>query len=130
MLRRAPSSWFSSLSSKMFARRPNKPHRKDQLQGRPSLEALESREMLDASGLLSAGRTAFLGGVDQYLTDVENMLNGTVLVTGGGSGIGRATAQRAAQDGAAVAIVDSAAENAAETAELVNDAVAQFLACH
>src|SRR3954471_9368927 len=47
------------------------------------------------------------------------MLNGTVLVTGGGSGIGRATAERAAREGAAVAVVDRAAENADETASLI-----------
>jgi NAD(P)-dependent dehydrogenase (short-subunit alcohol dehydrogenase family) len=50
------------------------------------------------------------------------MLSGTVLVTGGGSGIGRATAERAAREGAAVAVVDRAAANAEETARLVNDA--------
>ena len=50
------------------------------------------------------------------------MLRGTVLVTGGGSGIGRATAERAASEGAAVAIVDRAADNAVETARLVSDA--------
>jgi len=48
------------------------------------------------------------------------MLNGTVLVTGGGSGIGRATAVRAAADGAVVAVVDRAAENAEETALIVS----------
>lgn len=47
------------------------------------------------------------------------MLTGTVLVTGGGSGIGRATAQRAAREGAAVAVVDRHAANAAETVALV-----------
>jgi NAD(P)-dependent dehydrogenase (short-subunit alcohol dehydrogenase family) len=50
------------------------------------------------------------------------MLNGTVVVTGGGSGIGRATAERAGREGAAVAVVDRAADNAAETARIVNDA--------
>jgi NAD(P)-dependent dehydrogenase (short-subunit alcohol dehydrogenase family) len=47
------------------------------------------------------------------------MLDGTVLVTGGGSGIGRATAERAAAKGAAVAVVDRAADNARETAETI-----------
>jgi NAD(P)-dependent dehydrogenase (short-subunit alcohol dehydrogenase family) len=50
------------------------------------------------------------------------MLTGTVLVTGGGSGIGRATAQRAARDGAAVAVVDQHAENAEETVRLITAA--------
>ena len=50
------------------------------------------------------------------------MLNGTVLVTGGGSGIGRATAVRAAAEGAAVAVVDRAADNAEETARIVTEA--------
>jgi NAD(P)-dependent dehydrogenase (short-subunit alcohol dehydrogenase family) len=43
----------------------------------------------------------------------------TVLVTGGGSGIGRATARRAAASGAAVAIVDRDIATADETAKLV-----------
>lgn len=50
------------------------------------------------------------------------MLDGTVVVTGGGSGIGRATALRAAAEGAAVAVVDRAADNAQETARLVTEA--------
>ncbi len=45
----------------------------------------------------------------------------TVLISGGGSGIGRATARRAASTGAAVAIVDRDAANGEETAKLVCD---------
>jgi NAD(P)-dependent dehydrogenase (short-subunit alcohol dehydrogenase family) len=49
------------------------------------------------------------------------MLNGTVIVTGGGSGIGRASAQRAAAAGARVAVVDRHADNADETVRLIGD---------
>jgi NAD(P)-dependent dehydrogenase (short-subunit alcohol dehydrogenase family) len=47
------------------------------------------------------------------------MLAGTVVVTGGGSGIGQATARRAARDGAAVAVVDRHAANAEATAAAI-----------
>src|SRR3954463_8743369 len=59
------------------------------------------------------------------------MLNGTVLVTGGGSGIGRATAQRTARDGAAVAVIDRDAPNADATVALIADAggTARAYAC-
>jgi NAD(P)-dependent dehydrogenase (short-subunit alcohol dehydrogenase family) len=46
----------------------------------------------------------------------------TVLVTGGGSGIGRATSVRAAREGAAVAVVDRHRENAEETAAMIETA--------
>jgi NAD(P)-dependent dehydrogenase (short-subunit alcohol dehydrogenase family) len=46
----------------------------------------------------------------------------TVLVTGGGSGIGRATATRAAREGAAVAVVDRHADNAEETTAMIRAA--------
>jgi NAD(P)-dependent dehydrogenase (short-subunit alcohol dehydrogenase family) len=42
-----------------------------------------------------------------------------VIVTGGGSGIGRATARRVARDGATVAVVDRDGENATATVEAV-----------
>jgi NAD(P)-dependent dehydrogenase (short-subunit alcohol dehydrogenase family) len=43
----------------------------------------------------------------------------TVVVSGGGSGIGRATAQRAAREGARVAVLDRNAEGAEETVRLI-----------
>jgi NAD(P)-dependent dehydrogenase (short-subunit alcohol dehydrogenase family) len=51
-----------------------------------------------------------------------------VLVSGGGSGIGRATAQRAARDGAAVAVVDRNGDGAAETAATITAAGGRALA--
>ncbi len=46
----------------------------------------------------------------------------TVVVTGGGSGIGRATCTRAAREGAAVAVVDLHGEHADETVALIRSA--------
>ena len=49
-------------------------------------------------------------------------MTGTVIVTGGGSGIGRATALRAAGDGNVVAVLDVNDENARETVALIEAA--------
>jgi NAD(P)-dependent dehydrogenase (short-subunit alcohol dehydrogenase family) len=46
----------------------------------------------------------------------------SVIVTGGGSGIGRATAQRAAREGAAVGVLDRDATNGQETVDSIRAA--------
>jgi 3-oxoacyl-[acyl-carrier protein] reductase len=57
------------------------------------------------------------------MSDNDGTLAGrTVIITGGGSGIGRATSQRAAREGAAIAVFDRHAENAEETAAMVRGA--------
>ncbi len=57
------------------------------------------------------------------MSDSAGKLAGqTVLVTGGGSGIGRSTSVRAAREGASVAVVDRHRDNAEETAELIRAA--------
>jgi NAD(P)-dependent dehydrogenase (short-subunit alcohol dehydrogenase family) len=57
------------------------------------------------------------------MSDGTGQLAGqTVIITGGGSGIGRATAQRAAREGAAVGVLDRHAENAEETVALIRAA--------
>jgi NAD(P)-dependent dehydrogenase (short-subunit alcohol dehydrogenase family) len=56
-------------------------------------------------------------------------LEGVVLVTGGGSGIGRAAAQRAAREGAAVAVVDRHGDNAATTVQLIEGLGGRAVAC-
>jgi NAD(P)-dependent dehydrogenase (short-subunit alcohol dehydrogenase family) len=52
----------------------------------------------------------------------EQLAGRTVLITGGGSGIGRATATRAAREGAAVAVLDRHAGNAEETVAMIRAA--------
>jgi NAD(P)-dependent dehydrogenase (short-subunit alcohol dehydrogenase family) len=51
-----------------------------------------------------------------------------VVVSGGGSGIGRATARRVARDGAAVAVLDANGDGAAQTASAIEAAGGHALA--
>ncbi|HTL85119.1 MAG TPA: SDR family NAD(P)-dependent oxidoreductase [Acidimicrobiia bacterium] len=59
---------------------------------------------------------------------MSDLSHRTIIVTGGGSGIGRATAQRAAAAGARVAVLDRHADHARETERLVGG-VARAYAC-
>jgi len=57
------------------------------------------------------------------MSETSARLSGrTVVVTGGGSGIGRATSLRAAREGASVAVVDRHRDNAEETAAMIRAA--------
>ena len=59
---------------------------------------------------------------------MTGMLEGkTALITGGGRGIGRATALLFAREGARVAVADMSAEGAAETVGLINKAGGQAI---
>ncbi len=59
---------------------------------------------------------------------MQGMLAGkSALITGGGSGIGRATALAFAREGARVAVADLSAENAAATVETINAAGGQAI---
>ena len=53
----------------------------------------------------------------------------SALITGGGGGIGRATALIFAREGARLAVADAVSEAAAETVALVNKAGGQAIAC-
>jgi NAD(P)-dependent dehydrogenase (short-subunit alcohol dehydrogenase family) len=52
---------------------------------------------------------------------MSSLAGRTVIVTGGGSGIGRATARRAAREGASVAVLDRDRDTAEETAAMIRD---------
>jgi NAD(P)-dependent dehydrogenase (short-subunit alcohol dehydrogenase family) len=68
-------------------------------------------------------------GLEQEETDMAGMLDGkTALVTGGASGIGRATALAMSREGARVAVADQTEESAAGTVALINKAGGQAIA--
>ena len=59
---------------------------------------------------------------------MSGMLEGkSALITGGGGGIGRATALAFAREGARVAVADAAADSAQETVRLINQAGGQAM---
>src|SRR5437764_10258409 len=64
----------------------------------------------------------------RWRREMAGMLEGKVaLVTGGGGGIGRATALALAREGARVAVADFAADTARDTVALINDAGGQAI---
>lgn len=66
-------------------------------------------------------------GRDRSGVDVERFRDKTVLITGAASGIGRATAQRLAHEGAQLAVSDVAADGLADTAATCRAAGAAVL---
>lgn len=91
---------------------------------REHLEAAEPWVEQLTRSVLHAGHWAPRTHPDQVARHIEDAIDGThrrrlVVITGAGSGIGRATAEAFARDGAEVVVLDVDEERARETAERV-----------
>ena len=76
------------------------------------------------------GRKEEATGFDALVIKLMRFVNKVCLVTGGGSGIGRATSERLAAEGGKIAVVDINVKNGGQTVEAIRKAGgASIFAC-